>query len=545
MNNNFHVGLSAKQINVGKVTAPISGVRLQGDQTLYEVGDMTGYVFEAYCPTATKKMAEDILAKARGYTYNGYEAKTAYISPDVELGDLISIRDSYGIVARQEFSFTPKMTQHLSAPYLEEIDHEYQWNGLYSKLPGRVVKIGEFYYGVSITRKDGIRIVKTDGEIIRSIVILNSDLIAFYDDEGHEVFYFDPIKHTFRLTHYADIESALNGSEAFAKLVFDLGQFNVMIRNISGELGQLKLTADSFETRLSDLSGSYSTIKQTLDSIAFDVTQVSDENGVITAKITLKIGPNSYSGEIIMDGNVQINGQLAVDTLYAFDGDVADLTVNRLSTSRRIVKYLRKDKTDDNFITVEGEYLKFITGSTKGLVEQAKMPNGSYIYWEDNPDEALLGANGYPYKNGERIFTTTKITPWPVYIYVYEEMVKRSIGFFKRGDNYIPLDVFGIGDGNNIDTRNQGYIQKSEDSFDMWLRTTLGENHGIFIGNRFTDIVGLRKTDRLNFAEWDRGIFYAKIEGDDTNYEYKVTFDDYGRPVAITDNTGHICNITW
>jgi len=84
-----------------------------------------------------------------------------------------------------------------------------------------------------------------------------------------------------------------------------------------------------------------------------------------------------------------------------------------------VVKYLAGDTSDDNFIRVAEQSLEFVAGIAKGTTEQARNPNGELIYWEADPAGASIGADGYPYANGERIFTTTKRSNWPVMVYQY------------------------------------------------------------------------------------------------------------------------------
>ena len=54
---------------------------------------------------------------------------------------------------------------------------------------------------------------------------------------------------------------------------------------------------------------------------------------------------------------------------------------------------------------------------------QAQTPEGTPLYWEDAVyGQAELGEDGYPRKAGQRIFTTTAVTDWPVYVYRYAEL---------------------------------------------------------------------------------------------------------------------------
>lgn len=315
-------------------------------------------------------------------------------------------------------------------------------------------------------------------------------------------------------------------------------------RNMAKTRSLITKTSEEINLKVEGLDGRVSDVTQTVDGISLSVTSSSSPDGETTAKITLKVGPNNYTGYIKIDGNVDVSGQLSADALYAALGEIADLTVDRLSTSRRIVKYLAKDTSDDNFVRIHDQYIEFVSGVYADGTAQAENPHGALLYWESDPSGASIGSDGYPYVNGERIFTTTTKTDWPVMIYTYTELVKRSIAFEQDGSGtYTPVDVFGAG---NADGTNKARMLKSADGLELTYSTKGGNQIGFMLGNSgYTDIMGLRKSTGLNFSEWDSGRFYERIDGDDTRYAYNVEFDSQGRPTKITDSTGHETAIYW
>lgn len=314
-------------------------------------------------------------------------------------------------------------------------------------------------------------------------------------------------------------------------------------RKIAETRSTITKTSEEISLKVEGIDGRVSDITQTVDGISLSVTSASSPDGQTTATITLKVGPNNYTGYIKLDGNVDVSGQLSADALYAALGEIADLSVNRLSTSRRVVKYLAGDTTDDNFIRVAEQSLEFVAGIAKGTTEQAKNPNGELIYWEADPSGASIGSDGYPYANGERIFTTTKQTSWPVMVYQYEEQVKRAISFQSDGKYYYPMDVFGAGDTNG---KQRGYLVKRQNSLELTYETSLGKLLGLAArDDGYMDLMGLRKSAALDFSEWDKGYFAELVDGEKTPYRYTVTFDQQRRPVRITDNSGHATLIRW
>lgn len=314
-------------------------------------------------------------------------------------------------------------------------------------------------------------------------------------------------------------------------------------RKIAETRTTITKTSEEINLKVEGIDGRVSDITQTVDGISLSVTSASSPDGQTTATITLKVGPNNYTGYIKLDGNVDVSGQLSADALYSAFGEIADLSVNRLSTSRRVVKYLVSDTSDDNFIRVEGQSLEFVAGIAKSTTEQAKNPNGELIYWEADPAGASIGSDGYPYANGERIFTTTKQTSWPVMVYQYEEQVKRAISFESDGQYYYPVDVFGAGDTNG---KQRGYLVKRQNSLELTYETSLGKLLGLAArDDGYMDLMGLRKSAALDFSEWDKGYFAELVDGEKTPYRYTVAFDQQRRPIKITDNSGHATLIRW
>lgn len=292
-----------------------------------------------------------------------------------------------------------------------------------------------------------------------------------------------------------------------------------------------------------EVKGALAEVDVKLDAIRLEVSQEAGADGRVYARLTLTVGPNKYSGLITMEGNLQVSGQLSADALYAALGDIADLTVDRVSTSRRIVLYLKKDMSDDNYVRIRDQYIELVTGSTDGTTEQAVNPSGVPIYWEDDPEGATLGTDGYPYRDGQRIYTTTKQTNWPVTVYRYGEAVKRSSGFEKIDGIYTPVDLFGAGDevGNQ-----RARLVKKETGLELLYTTIRGKEVGMTAGDDgYLDLYGLRKTVGLDFSGWDSGTFTETVEGVDEPYSYRVDFDGEGRPVKISDDTGFELAVTW
>ena len=313
------------------------------------------------------------------------------------------------------------------------------------------------------------------------------------------------------------------------------------VRGVKSSLVRLE---DSITAKVEAVDGRCTTIQQTVDGITLEVVEQAGADGQVYAQIALGIGPNKYSGYIQMTGNLQVSGQLSADALYAKQGDVANLTVDRLSTSRRVALYLVKDMSDDNYIRIHDEQIEFVTGTTDGSREQATTPEGLRIYWEADIEDAEIGADGYPYIDGQRIYTTTAETDWPVYVYTYTELVKASLHFEMVGEHYLPIWTFGAGDQTGW---NKGWLVKEAEAMKLLFRTGTGKDLGLVMNNTgYTDVYGLRRASFLDFSELPFGKFYEMVEGLDKEYSYTVERDTLGRPVKIIDDEdGQALEVRW
>lgn len=522
MSDKVYLGPKMSDLDIGKIPAKISRVTLMPDsQNEYTAGDDSGRAIEKSVPWATQQMADDLLQRLKNIEYQPYDAKDALIDPSVEIGDGVEMGDIYSVLAQKNTTYGKLSTSDIAAPGGDEIEDEYPYITKSQRDARR--NLAQTYSYIKKTSEEILLGVANDLAGLKSeIQILLYQIKLYVDNQDNET----------------RGEIIIKSNEILLQVQDRINQLQSMIDiDLEGILLSIQ----------DDLNGLRSLIDLKLGEISLEVTETSDETGQVTAKITLKIGPNSYSGYIKMQGNIDISGQLSADALYAPMGDIADLTVDRLSTSRRIIKYLARDMSDDNFIKIEGQRIDLITGTTNGAEKQAESPLGGLLYWESDVSEADIAFNGYPYINGERVFTTTTETPWPVRVYVYDELVKRSINFEKGPDGiYTPIDTYGAGtDSNPNSTKDKGFIQKKTNSFDIWLHTKKGKDLGLFIGEEYLDLIGVRKTAGLNFSDWDNGQFVERVDGDGMRHIFNVEFDDQKRPVKITDDDGHECLITW
>lgn len=311
-------------------------------------------------------------------------------------------------------------------------------------------------------------------------------------------------------------------------------------REVAKATASIKVGVDNIESKVEGLDGSVSSIQQTVDNITLSVQSSTGSDGQTYASITLKVGDQMYTGQILLDGNVDVSGQLSADALYAALGNIADLTVDKFSTSRRVKKYLAGDTSDDNHIQAQDEELLFVSGVYAGGVEQATSPSGGPLYWESDPDadDVVLGSDGYPYLNGVRIFTTTAETDWPVYVYTYDELVKARFAFETWGDIYTPVLTMGAG---NADGYNKGYFTKGADGLEIVYKANTGADIGMRLGTGgYMDLTGLRKPTNIAFTGTG---FTVTVDGS-LSESFNYTFNADGTISGIVDSTGHVTTVS-
>lgn len=124
-----------QSLSIGRKLDAFTGVRIyvgqnsNGVEVSYFAGDETGYVLEATNPNGTQAMADNILAslKQRGVRYQPYEADSAMLDPAAEIGDGVTVDGTNSVILSQKTRHGRLMAADISAPYDEEVDHEFKY----------------------------------------------------------------------------------------------------------------------------------------------------------------------------------------------------------------------------------------------------------------------------------------------------------------------------------------------------------------------------------------------------------------------------------
>ena len=128
MSDIFYIGKKVQTVDTSPQFDSYSRVTIQvSDDIEYTAGTDTGRVMTLTCPWGTQKMAEDILAGLKNFKYQPYKASGALVDPAAELGDGITVNNTFSGIYSQNTTFGRMFHSDISAPSDEEIDHEYPY----------------------------------------------------------------------------------------------------------------------------------------------------------------------------------------------------------------------------------------------------------------------------------------------------------------------------------------------------------------------------------------------------------------------------------
>lgn len=121
-----------------------------------------------------------------------------------------------------------------------------------------------------------------------------------------------------------------------------------------------------------------------------------------------------------------VSDMIAANFVTAEYGMISNLTAGRLST-------LTNAAVSDwsNYITIQENSAKWITGKVSGSGTQLTLTDGRPLYWANSSQTGLM---------------TTEVTSWPVMKYPMDEKVKMELVFEGLGDAAYPSIYMGLGD---------------------------------------------------------------------------------------------------
>ncbi len=144
---------------------------------------------------ATQEIATNVYNTIKNYTHRPYEIVNAIFDDNtiLEVGDKFQINNTDYIFFEGRINYGNVISYDMTAPYDQEMIHEYPVTGQYLKEIKRKVSLGTNYYGTTIDRDNGLTIEREDG---LSKVIMNSESMKWQVDKGAGLadrLYFDAV----------------------------------------------------------------------------------------------------------------------------------------------------------------------------------------------------------------------------------------------------------------------------------------------------------------------------------------------------------------
>ena len=309
----YYVGLDITSFSDNGKYKPVSRVTLLlDDSKSITAGDDSGFELVANCPHATQTMANNLLAKLKGYQYQAAEAGDANLNPSAELGDGMTASRVYSTVSRVRDDGSGFLS--VSSPGRSELEDEYPMDGPLTRMFSREIA------GVrsSITKTaDEIRleVFGEDGYTGSSIVMqldrIKTEVIGELKDESGK-----PISVASKIEQTAgNITSTV--TEEYKKYTDgkigdlgtnDLGQPHTVASKIEQKASSIKQTVFGYLD--SDEQGNpvsvSSSIETALDGITLTASN-NDANTISTIKLRYE-GIDIDSAEINLTGLVTFKG---------------------------------------------------------------------------------------------------------------------------------------------------------------------------------------------------------------------------------------------
>lgn len=322
MNNSYNAFRDITSFrNTGK-SQPISGIELMVDEkNMYFAGNDNGYVMTIDCPYGTQEMANDLLAKAKGFEYQGFTAEQVVLPPEVELGDGLSVAGVYGMIARRSFKFTPGMTSLVEAPRELEVQHEYK----YSSPQQRKIERQIAQTRSSITKTSEEIMLKVEGidgrvtSLSTSIDGIEANISSLNGSITNITANINGLRTT--------VSGKIDGKTAQSMIDQSVSAINLRIDGVDDDVSSLKVSLGNVQSEVSgkiDGNTAQSLIDQSIDNIELSVSSGSDGS-----TFTLKAGSTTLSTNTLdLHVNaVNIDGTLKASQIQAGDiyvGDLAD-----------------------------------------------------------------------------------------------------------------------------------------------------------------------------------------------------------------------------
>jgi hypothetical protein len=233
------------------------------------------------------------------------------------------------------------------------------------------------------------------------------------------------------------------------------------------------------------------------DRLYYEYNDVTNETILVFDGVLSSHTIEALKAEI----DITVSNTIIVNNLYAEYGRVANLSVAELDTSwKKITNYLLKNidvnasRADVNYQRIYEDRHETWTAKVapnNNPIDLEAVANGTTINltWDNTPSGDAVQ---YTTKEGTKLYwvdntllksgMTTNVTPYPVMVYTYEELMKRVDSVELINGLYIPTTWYGAGSG--VNNNGKAHIYKDQEGFHIiYYNSITGEPTEI----KFTD----------------------------------------------------------
>ena len=132
MEESFNLLRRVKSLDIAPELSGYSGVVIfagqddEGNNIEYLAGDQSGTVLEITNEWGSQAQADAIYQKIKGFKYQPYRATGSQLDPSAEIGDAVTVNDTYGGVFIKASTYGKHISTDIEAPSKEEVEHEFQ-----------------------------------------------------------------------------------------------------------------------------------------------------------------------------------------------------------------------------------------------------------------------------------------------------------------------------------------------------------------------------------------------------------------------------------
>ena len=145
-----------------------------GEEDFYTAGDDSGYEIVVENANATQAMVNNVHAIIGGHEHLSFETHKGFLDPFFEIGDVVHVADRERIINGYVMHFSATIASSVFSPSDDEIHDEFKFQGDMTLALRRRIKEGSNYFGVSITRREGLRITHDWAPDNRGTTLINS-----------------------------------------------------------------------------------------------------------------------------------------------------------------------------------------------------------------------------------------------------------------------------------------------------------------------------------------------------------------------------------